>query len=172
MQPQLGITRTVSPLCKQYWPSIYDVLKKSCFWPTSPCLHEPDPPSHPCGRPHAVDNSTWNTHRSLKTASRLQWSSRPKAEIRLYDCNLFKTVLLVIYITNLYCWKISTFYSVQRQNSGKKDANFFAWEEDRMTSVDSSFNFLCWRPHGAWPPSPCPHASTWAWHPSPSVWTS
>jgi len=29
-----------------------------------------------------------------------------------------------------------------------------------MTSVDSNFNFLCGRPHGAWPR---PHASTWAW---------
>ena len=36
----------------------------------------------------------------------------------------------------------------------KKDANFFAWEEDRMTSVDSNFNFLCGRPHEAWPPPP------------------
>ena len=32
----------------------------------------------------------------------VQWPSRPKAQIQLYDCNLFKTVLLVIYITNLY----------------------------------------------------------------------
>jgi len=60
--------------------------------------------------------------------------SEPKAEIRLYDCNLFKTVLLIIFITNLYHRKISTFYSVQRRNSGKKYANFFAGEEDRMTS--------------------------------------
>src|SRR6218665_2624177 len=65
------------------------------------------------------------------------------------DCNLFQTVLLVIYITNLYSRKISTFYSVQRRNSCKKDTNFFAREEDRMTSVDSNFNFLCGRPHGA-----------------------
>src|SRR6218665_1797858 len=36
----------------------------------------------------------------------------------------------------------------------KKDANFFAWEEDSMTSVDSNFNFLRGRPHGAGPPSP------------------
>ena len=33
----------------------------------------------------------------------------------------------------------------------KNYANFFAREEDRMTSVDSNFNFLCGRPHGAWP---------------------
>ena len=42
-----------------------------------------------------------------------QWPSGPKAEIRLYHCNLFKTVLLVIFITNLYRRRISTFYSVQ-----------------------------------------------------------
>jgi len=41
-----------------------------------------------------------------------------------------------------------------------------------MTSVDSNFNFLCGRPHGAGPSSPCPHASTWVWPPLPSVWTS
>jgi len=34
-----------------------------------------------------------------------------------------------------------------------------------MTSVDSNFNFLCGRPHGAW--STRPHASTWAWTPPP-----
>jgi len=39
--------------------------------------------------------------------------------------------------------------SIQRQNSGKEDTNFFSREEDRMTSVDSNFNFLCGRPHGA-----------------------
>jgi len=33
-----------------------------------------------------------------------------------------------------------------------------------MTSVNSNFNFLCGRPHGAWP-LPHPHASTWAWPP-------
>ena len=38
------------------------------------------------------------------------------------------------------------------------------WEEDRMMSVDSNFNFLCGRPHGAWPPSSHPR-STWAWPP-------
>jgi len=36
-----------------------------------------------------------------------------------------------------------------------------------MTSVDSNFNFLCGRPHGAGPPSACVHLSL-----TPSVWTS
>jgi len=31
-----------------------------------------------------------------------------------------------------------------------------------MTSVDSNSNFLCGRLHGAGPPSPRPHASTWS----------
>jgi len=29
----------------------------------------------------------------------------------------------------------------------KKNANFFAWEEDRTTSV--GYHFLCGRPHGS-----------------------
>src|SRR6218665_1350390 len=45
-------------------------------------------------------------------------------------------------------------FSVQGRNSGKKGANFFAWEENSMTSVDSNFNFLCGRPHAAGPPPP------------------
>ena len=48
----------------------------------------------------------------------VQWPSGPKAETRLYDYNLFKIVLLVIYITNLYRQKNFIFYSVWRQNSG------------------------------------------------------
>jgi len=104
--------------------SIYDVHKKSGFWPLSPVHmrpHEPDPTFF------FVDvhmRSTWNTHHSLETASRLQWPSGPNAEIQLYDCNLFKTTLLVIYITNLYHRKIFTFYSVQRRNSGFKKRQF------------------------------------------------
>jgi len=33
---------------------------------------------------------------------------------------IYLKLLLVIYITNLYLRKISTFYSVQRRNSGTK----------------------------------------------------
>jgi len=58
----------------------------------------------------------------LKRLVGLHWPSGPKAEIRVYDCNIFKTVLLIIFITNLYRWKFFSFYSVQRRNSGKKDA--------------------------------------------------
>src|SRR6218665_999571 len=78
--------------------------------------HEQDPPTSPlwtstCGR-HEIHTAL------LKRL--VQWPSGPKAEIRLYDCNLFKTVLLIIFITNLYRQKISTFYSVQKRNSGNK----------------------------------------------------
>src|SRR6218665_2152031 len=70
-------------------------------------------------------------------------------------------ILLVIYITNLYRRKISTFLLSKDEILVKKDANFFAREEDSMPSVDSNFNFLCGRPHGAGPPPPstCVHLS-------------
>jgi len=48
---------------------------------------------------------------------------------------------------------MSTFYSVQRRNFGKKDANFFAREEDRMTSVDVIL-ILCVEVHMGLDPSP------------------
>ena len=97
----------------------------------------------------------------------VQWPTGPKAEIRLYDCNLSKTVLFVIYITNLYRWQIFTLNSVQSRNSGlKKYTNFFAWEEGwyQWTLI------LIFCPHGGLTPSTRPHASTWAL--PPSVWTS
>ena len=43
------------------------------------------------------------------------------------------------------------FIPVPRRNCGLKNANF-AREEDRMKSVGS--NFLCGRPHDAYPPPP------------------
>jgi len=108
----------------------------------------------PCGRPYAAN---------MKYTS-LSWNSEYNDVLDLkqkfnYDCNLFKTVLLVIYSTNLYWRKISTFCSVQRRNSGTIYANFFAWE-DRMISVGS--NYLCG--HGVDPirkrppePNPLPY---------------
>jgi len=60
---------------------------------------------------------------------------------------------------------MSTFYSVQRRNSGK-NANLFASEEDRMTLVGS--NCLFRHPHGADPcSSACVHLSL-----PPYVWMS
>src|SRR6218665_1950330 len=70
-------------------PSIYDSTKKSGFWPPPPVHMRPHEPGSPspslwtstCGRHE-------NTHRSLETAI-VQCPSGPKAEIRLYDCNVF-----------------------------------------------------------------------------------
>ena len=63
---------------------------------------------------------------------------------------------MAVYVTNLLR-KMSTFYSVQRQNSGTKSDSFFAREEDRMTLMGS--NFLCRRPHED-EPFPTPIFST------------
>jgi len=91
----------------------------------------------------------------------VQWPSGPKAEIRLYDCNLFKTVLLVIYVTNLYRKKISLFIPSKDEILVKKTTTSL---HEKMTPVDSNFNFLYGRPHWAWPHlPPRPHVSTWAW---------
>src|SRR6218665_484823 len=83
----------------------------------------------------------------------------PKAEIRLYDSNLFK----LYYITNLYRRKISTFFLSKDEILVKKTpTSLHEKEVDSMTSVDSNFNFLCGRPHGTGPPSPpstCVHLS-------------
>ena len=78
--------------------------KKSCFWPPSHLSTWARPPlwTSTCGR-HEIHIALFKWL--------VQWPSRPKAEIWLYDCNLFKTVLSVIYITNLYHRKISTFFS-------------------------------------------------------------
>ena len=90
----------------------------------------------------------------------VQWPSGPKAEIRLYDCNLFKTVLLVIYVTNLYRKKISLFIPSKDEILVKKTTTSL---HEKMTPVDSNFNFLYGRPHWAWPhlppPSTCIHLS-------------
>ena len=72
---------------------------------------------------------------AVKTAI-VQW---PNVEIylKLYSWQLN------INVYRPYWRNISAFYS------SKKNANFLAWEEDRMTSVGS--NFLCGRPRGAYP---------------------
>jgi len=149
--------------------SIYDVHKNPVFEPLSLST---------CVNIYRIPLPLWTfTCGQLETNIALlkrivQWPSGPRAEFRLYDCNLFKTVLVVIFITNLFLRKISTFISGLRRHSGwKKHANFIAWLEDRMTSVESNFNFLSARPHGAWSHSPdhmCPPEPD----PLPSVWTS
>ena len=69
-------------------PSIYDVYKKITFLTPPPVHMRPHGPD----TPPPVDfhtRSTWNTHRSLEMASTMTYTG-PKAEIRLYDSNLFK----------------------------------------------------------------------------------
>jgi len=141
--------------CAGMGPSIYDV-----------------PRPHVSARawhPHPLWTSTcgWHEIHIALLKQLVQWPSGPKVEIQLYDWNLFKTVLLKILLLIYIAEKFPLFIPSKDEILVKKDANFLAWEEDRMTSVDYNFNFLCGRPHGAWPPSPSPHASTWAWPPSP-----
>ena len=100
-----------SPGCKLYQP--YSLQAKSLLLIVGLILvhmrkHEPD-------HLPLVDvqmRLTRNTHRSLETASTM--TPGPIAETRLHDCNLFKTVLLVIYITYLYRRKFPLFIPVSR----------------------------------------------------------
>jgi len=63
--------------------------------------------------------------------------------------------MLLIYIAE----KFPLFIPSKDESFLKTYANFFAGEEDRMTSVDSKFNFLCGRPPETDPslPSTCGH---------------
>jgi len=101
-------------------PKFYKLLKTNLygvihFWrpqenqvfdpsPVHMRSHEPDPSSlwtSTCG---------WHEIHFALLKQLVQWPSGPNAGIRLKcDCNLFKTVLLVIYITNIYRRKFSTF---------------------------------------------------------------
>ena len=85
--------------------------RKSGFWTLSTCVHVSRTPSplwtSTCGR-HEL-------HIAL-LKQLVQWPSGPKAEIRLYDCNLFKTVLLVIYVADLKIAKISPTFKARDKN--------------------------------------------------------
>ena len=128
--------------------------------------HEPNPLplwTSKCG-PHEIH---------IALLKRLvHWPSGPIAEIRLYDCNLFKTVLLVIYITNLYRRKFSLFIPPKDEILVKKTPTSLH-EKKTWWHQWTLFNFRCGRPHGAWPhlpPSTCVHLSLTPL--SVSVWTS
>src|SRR6218665_832057 len=85
---------------------LHHKLNLLCHLPLSSIIHDkirPPPLFQPC-----VKNKFRHLF-SRPPTSILTIRSLPKAKIRLYDFNLFKTVLLVIYITNLYRRKISTF---------------------------------------------------------------
>ena len=120
--------------------------------------HEPDPPS-------PLWTSTCGRHEIALFERLVQWRSRPKAEIRLYDCNLFKTVLLVIYITNLYRRKISTFIPSKYEILAKKTL-ISLHEKKTQWRQWTLILIFCVDVHmGIDPPPPHPHASTWAWPP-------
>ena len=123
-------------------------------------------------RPHEPDSSPllWTStccrheiHIAL-LKQLVQWPSWPKVDIWLYDCNLFKTVLLVIYNYNLYCWKCPLFVPSKdeilmkrRQPSlHEKKTGWRQWTLILIFSVDV---------HMGLDPSPRPHASIWAWPP-------
>ena len=60
--------------------------KNSRFWPPSPCPHG-------LGPPHPLLWTSTRCQQEIHTALLkwlVQWPARPKAEIRLYDSNLFK----------------------------------------------------------------------------------
>src|SRR6218665_3020507 len=91
----------------------------------------------------------------------------------LPDIKLKFNYMILIYlnctISNLYHRKISTFFLSKDEILAKRRQ--LLCMRRRLTSVDSNFNFLCGRPHGAGPPPPstCVHLSL---TPSPSVWAS
>jgi len=147
-------------------PSIYEVHKKIELSPY-PCPHEPDL--------SPLWTSTCGRHEILIALLKqlVQWPSRPKAEIRIYDCNLFKTVLLIIVITNLYRRKISTFYSVQRENSGKKGCQLLCMRI-RQDDVSGLLIFIfCVDVHMGLDPPTLVHMRIPEPDPLPtSVWTS
>src|SRR6218665_2027609 len=99
-----------------------DLLRGHPFMTSTKIRFLTPPPVHMGRTPSPLWTSTHGRYEiHIALLKRLvQLPPGPKAKIRLYDCNLSKTVLLVSYITNLYRQKISTLYSVQRRNSGKK----------------------------------------------------
>ena len=62
-----------------------------------------------------------------------------------------RPAILLVYIAEKF-----QFFPSKNEILVKKDANFFEKKTVYMTSVDSNFNFLCGRPHGAGPPLPGP----------------
>ena len=129
-------------MCHPNGPSIYDVHKSRIF--DSPPVHTSQTPSSPCGRP-----------------------SGPKTEIRLYDCNLFKTVLLIILLLIYIAEKFPLFIPskdeivIKRMSTSlhKKKTGWHQWTLILIFCVDVHM--------GLDPSQPRPHASAWAWPPPP-----
>ena len=130
-----------------------------------------DPPPSVHMRPQEPDPSTlWTAtcgrHEiHIALLKRLvQWPSGPKAEIRFYDCNLFKTVLLIIFITSLYHRKNFTFIPSKDKILVKRTPTSLHEKKTGWTLI----LIFCVDVHmGLDPPLSRPHASSWAWPPSP-----
>ena len=123
-------------------PSIYDVHKKSGFLPPVHMSRTPSPLwTSTCGQ---------NEIHIVLLKRLLEWPSGPKAEIQLYDCNLFKTVLLLIFITNLYKILVKkTPTSLHEKKTG-----WCLWTLIFIFCMDVRMGL---------DPTLPPHASTWAW---------
>src|SRR6218665_214190 len=85
-------------------------------------------------RPHMrlthplVDVNLPSSYDDTSHSENSSYNDLPDLKLK-FDYNMiviYLKLLLVIYITNLYCRQISIFYSVQRRNSGSKYAHFFA----------------------------------------------
>ena len=103
----------------------------------------------PYGRPHAIDMKYTSFYIKLLV-------QRTSGNASMISLQCFETIAYYSFVLLIYTNKKSTFYSVQ--NYGPKIVNFFAWEENWMTSV--GYNFMSGRPHGAdHPPSVGVHLS-------------
>jgi len=144
-------------------------IKNWIFDPSFPCPHA----STWTRPPPSLWTSTWGRHeiRIVLLKGLVQWPSWPKAEIRLYDCNLFQSVLLIIFISNLYRRKISTFYSMKDEILVKKKPTSLREKKTGWCQWTVILIF-CKDVNVGLDPSPRPLASAWALPTSPSVWTS
>ena len=123
-------------------------------------------PVHMSRTPSPLRTSTCGRHEIHIALLKLlvQWPSRPEAEIRLYDCNLFKTALLIIYITNLYCQKFPLFISSKDKILVEK-MPISLHEKKTGWRLWTLVWIFCVDVHMGVDPSPRAHASTPAWYP-------
>jgi len=91
----------------------------------------------------------------------VKWPSGPKAEIWLYDCNLYKTVLLVIYIAKKFPIFIPSKDEILVKKTStslhEKKTGWRQWNPILIFCVNVHIDLD--------PLSPRPHASKWAWPP-------
>jgi len=154
-RPPISIFRT-TPQIRAF--HLWRPQKNRIFDPSlSP--HEPDPPTPTCGRSHAHSFQFSRHEIHIALLKRLvQWPSGPKAEIRLYGCNLFKTVLLIILSLIYIAEKFPHFIPSKHEILVKKMPTSLQEKKTGWHQWSLNFNFLCGHPHGDWPP-PSVHLS-------------